>query len=385
MSARPPEAGPLAIGVALIFATLALLMLGVQPLLLGALLDEHRLTVPQLTQAATVELLVLGAVSGVMAGAVKLRFLRAWAVAATLLLAVADALCMRAGGGAFVLLRAAAGAGGGVLVWIAVGVCTYTRNPAQLSALSLAMQAGAQGLLAAVLPGTLMVSRGASGGFLALAVLTAVFLPAALALPNAVPTPARDDTGKGPVSAGALAGLAGTFFYTAGIFGVWVFMSPIAHQAGVSAAAADYAVAIALAAQLAGALLAAAIAVRVPAAASILGCGATFLALLAAFGAHPGDAAFLAAVLCFGFIWMAGTPLFVPLLIRADPTRRGAMLLSGVQLLGGSVGPQVTGWFATETDTRGVLVSAAVLFGLGMGCVALAAAVAGRATARDAV
>jgi hypothetical protein len=62
-----------------------------------------------------------------------------------------------------------------------------------------------------------------------------------------------------------------------------------------------------------------------------------------------------------GFIWTVGLTFFVPLLIRVDPTRRGAMLLPGAELLGGSAGPQITGWFATETRLTPVLVSAAFL------------------------
>jgi len=62
-----------------------------------------------------------------------------------------------------------------------------------------------------------------------------------------------------------------------------------------------------------------------------------------------------------GFVWSVGLSFFVPLLIRADPTRRGAMLLSGAQMLGGSAGPIITGWFATETYLTPVLISTALL------------------------
>jgi hypothetical protein len=41
-------------------------MLGLQPLLLGALLDEHRISVSQLTQAATMEQLMIGIVAGAL-------------------------------------------------------------------------------------------------------------------------------------------------------------------------------------------------------------------------------------------------------------------------------------------------------------------------------
>jgi hypothetical protein len=62
-----------------------------------------------------------------------------------------------------------------------------------------------------------------------------------------------------------------------------------------------------------------------------------------------------------GFVWSIGLSFYVPLLVRADPTRRGAMLLPGAQMLGGSAGPIITGWFATETYLTPVLISTALL------------------------
>jgi zinc transporter ZupT len=60
------------------------------------------------------------------------------------------------------------------------------------------------------------------------------------------------------------------------------------------------------------------------------------------------------------------------LLIQVDPTRRAAMLTAGAQLLGGSAGPILTGFFASETNVAPVLPAAAVLFAATMLFTALA-------------
>jgi len=59
--------------------------------------------------------------------------------------------------------------------------------------------------------------------------------------------------------------------------------------------------------------------------------------------------------------WNFGLTLFTPLLIQIDPTRRGALLLPGALLLGGSADSLITGWYATDTHLAPVIVTAAAL------------------------
>lgn len=63
-----------------------LLMLGLQPLLLGALLEEHRFSVAQLMQPATAEILAVGVVAGALGGAPSHRHLRGYGLAGCLVL-----------------------------------------------------------------------------------------------------------------------------------------------------------------------------------------------------------------------------------------------------------------------------------------------------------
>lgn len=87
----------------------------------------------------------------------------------------------------------------------------------------------------------------------------------------------------------------------------------------------------------------------------------------------PSQGLFVAATLVFGFLWTSSLPLFLPLLIDVDPTRRSAMLLAGAQLLGGSAGPLVTGLLVTGPNLQPVLGYGAALFAMSAVAVGLVA------------
>jgi len=339
------------------------LMLGLQPLILGALLDEHRISVAQLTQAATIEQLALGAVAGALGAFAPRRHLRLFGLIGCAVLALGNAGCLGAAGLDFVWCRGISGIGGGVLVWIATGIITFSRSPARLSAVFVGAQAASQCVLAGLLPVTLMPSLGGNGGLASLAVISLLAMILLVRLPSRLPNPVAQDVGAEKFGIAAYAGLFASFLFMAAIVGFWVFVEPIGTASGVSPSVAHFAVASNLATQFVGAVLAVVFARMLAPAASLVlaGCCAVFLLALTLLSLDPHDVAFLGAVMLHGFIWTIGLTFFVPLLIRVDPTRRGAMLLSGAELLGGSAGPQITGWFATETRLTPVLVSAAFL------------------------
>jgi len=89
--------------------------------------------------------------------------------------------------------------------------------------------------------------------------------------------------------------------------------------------------------------------------ATLFACVVLDLAIVATFWSMPGPYVFLAAAGGFGFLWMFASPFLVPMIIEADPTRRAAVLMGGVQLLGGSFGPLFASLFVTDADARGAL------------------------------
>lgn len=357
----PTASPPAAVTASLCLGCVALLMLGVQPAVLGALLSVHRLTVGQLTQAAAVEMLTLGVVSGGMAALLQHRRLRLWGAAGCLGLGLANLACLAASGEAFVLCRGIAGACGGVLVWITVGI--ITRHPAavRLTALFVGAQSVSQAALAAALP-FLASPLGANGGLVALGALAILCAPLLTALPRDLPDLAKPEPGRGALPLPGLLGLVAAFLLMAGIVGVWVFADELAHMDGASPALASAAIAASLAMQVGGAVFMVAVGPKMPPGRSYIAVAAGYLVVVAVIAWARGGGAFMAAALLLGFLWNVGLSLSTPLLIQVDPTRRAAMLTAGAQLLGGSAGPMLTGLFASETNVGPVLPAAAVLF-----------------------
>jgi len=362
---------PLAITAALVLGCAALLMLGVQPLVLGALVHAERLSVHQLAQAATVEMLALGLVSGGLAALVRHRNLALWGMVGALLLIASNLGCLAAQGLGFVALRGLAGAAGGILVWMAVGLITRSPSALRLSAVFLGAQALTQAALAAIIP-VVEPALGANAGCALLAASGVLTFACVLAIPRNLPDlPARSE-GSGRLNGPGLLGLVGTFLLMAGIVGVWVFVEQLGAQRGISPATVSFAVAASLATQVAGAAFIAWIGPKISAAAGLVVVCLGYVISLAILAWGRGDAAFLAGALLFGFLWTVSLPLFVPLLIGVDSSRRTAMLLPGAQLLGGAAGPQVTGLLVTSTSVQPVLGLGAALFGAASASILLA-------------
>lgn len=351
----------------------ALLMLGVQPVVLEALHAAGRLSIAQMTQSATIEMIALGATAGVLAGTTPARHLRWWGVLGCVALALANALCLDARGLTFVLCRGLAGIGGGVVVWIAAGVITRSRSAVRLQAIFLAAQALTQATLAAALP-FLAPAFAANAGPTALALLSLGATPLVLLIPARLADLPRPEAGHGPLSIQGILGLLATFLLMSGITGLWVFMDALAKADRIAPSLGAFTVALSLVMQMVGAMTVAAIGHRLrPGLALVIVCVLDIL-VVCAFGVQGDDRIFLGATIVFGFLFTFSLPLIMPLLFEVDPTRRAALLTSGAQLLGGGVGPQLTGLFATDADTRPVLLSAAILFAATLICVLLALA-----------
>ncbi len=356
----PPSVGQMALGLTV--GSVALLMLGLQPLLLGALVEQGRLTIDQLGLAATAELLGLGVTTGLLASLLPPVRVRAINAGACLALALANGMSVLTSGYGFVASRALAGIAAGVLVWIAVTMITRARAPDRIAGIFLTVQTLAQAALAALLPLTAMARWGADGGLAALGVLALASMPASFLLQDRFSTLPKPDEAKAGLPWRGIAGLASVFLYMAGIVGLWVFVERLAAAAGTSAQVAGIAVAAALAAQVTGSSSATFLSAVLPTMPILALCAVGNIAVVALLGAPIGPVGYLIGVVVFGFLWLFAMPFQTRMLIRLDPTRRSAMLLSAAQLLGSAAGPLVTSAFATDAGLTGALAADAALF-----------------------
>lgn len=356
------------IAAALSFGVVGIMIPGLQPLLLGALLESGRLSAMQLGLAATAELLAMGA-AAVLAGALlKPVRLRLIVVIACLLLAAIDALTTQLRGTDLIWVRAAAGIPSGVLIWIALSMIARSPLPERWAGIYLTVQTLTQFLWATMLAALVMPHWGVDGGFVSLSLLCLTTTLAASALPRqyaALPSGAAEGGGAGLPNGRGWIALAAAFLYLVSIGAVWVYAEPLSHQAGHSPAVIGAAVAISLACQVAGGALATMVAGRVRWNHMLMLCGLANLGVLAGLAWIPPTALFLFLLGLFGFLWLFALPFLVPMAIEADPTRRAAVLLGGAQLLGASLGPLFASMLVSDTDARAALglgAAALVLF-----------------------
>ena len=353
-----------AIGVA------ALLIAGLQPVILGAMEREGRLSTAQIGLAATVELMALGAAAGLAAAFLKPTNIRLKMALTCLLHAGAMMATTLVGGVGVILARSFAGACAGVMLWLAIGVISRSSRPERASGVFVTVQTFAQLVLAAALPATVMVHGGVNAALTCLAVISVLAAVAALAGPDRLaPLPKPAEGGR--LEAGAQAGLAAVFCYMAFIVALWVYLEPLAALAGLSPREAGMAIALALGLQVLGGAAATVVGDRVKPARLLLGVGAINALILAVLWSGPGRLAFVACVAAFGFLWLFALPFQTLLLIRIDPTRRAAMQLGAAQLLGSSAGPLAASLVVGDGPVRRALILSAICLALALGLISL--------------
>ncbi|MEG3143891.1 hypothetical protein U1839_04430 [Sphingomonas sp. RT2P30] len=323
----------------LVVGVIGVMIPGLQPQLLGALVVEGRLSVGALGIVATLELLVMGVAAGAAGVFLTISRLRMIAGGALLLTAAADLLTPWLDDGALFAARVAAGLGEGVLIWIAIGFIIRTSRPERWSGIYLAVQTLSQLFLASAIG---YFAAGSAVGFTSLGALTLAGLLALPWLPRAYDPLADDNAGHGALPHGAgLIALAGVALYLAYVVAVWVYIEPLALAHGIAAATIRFVAPLSLAMQVVGAGTAAILAGRMNARVTIVVVGFINLGLLAVLAAPPDATAFVVAAALFGFLWLFALPFQIPLVIAADPSRRAAVLIGSAQLTGSSLGPFV--------------------------------------------
>ena len=356
---------------ALAVGTVALLILGVQPILLGDLVSRGEVTLQGVGWVATSEPVGIGL--GVILGNLLLPVTRARAVAlyATLFVAMVDLATGRAHGDiAFTVVRALAGIGEGVLVWVTTGLIVRSPAPDRLASIFFVVQTLAQVGIAALMAVFIMSLGGWVAGFGALAlmhILSLAFIPS---LKRGF-EPLRAETGPTPPAltvVGVLA-LLTAFAQMASIGAVWAYLDPLGRVAGLHPQSVQILVAAVVAAQLAGGSLVSLISQRIPTL-TLLSLALLLQGLFAALLSTTqgsGAAAFAALSIAIGFLWLFCMPLHVRLALNADPVGRVATLVPAMQLLGVAFGPTLTSFYVVNDDVRAVPWMSAALAAAGLG------------------
>jgi len=350
-----PTNGQLA-GILLV-GTMGMLICGVQPVLLGSLVLEHRLSAVALGWATTAEFVTL-ALGIWLAGTFwRPTQMRARVALAAVLAIVADLLVVGEHGTQVLINRTLAGLPEGVLVWLTSCMVARSPTPPRMAGIFLTLQNISQFVFAVLLPPTLMQRYGADGGFVALAATAGFALIAAPLVPNSFAelASAPGHRSRPVYSVNVVLCLASVFFISAFSIGLFAYIAPLGAQAHLSEQMVGYAVSAVLCGSTVGSSLAAVLP-RIPYYAVFFVCMLTNTVLVALLAALPGPVAFLSACAVFGFFWLFFLPYQLPMAIEVDPTRQIGVVLPGAQLVGAGAGPLLSSFFVTDTDTRGALL-----------------------------
>jgi predicted MFS family arabinose efflux permease len=355
-----PPPGRRALAGYLGLGTFSLVSAGVQPLIFGDLVAEHRLTAAGLGWAMTAEFLALAAGVAIASTALPASGLRMRAVAASCLLFIANLLSMRHNGMLVLADRATAGLAAGALLSIPTLMLARSRAAGRWAAVLLVLQGLTQLVFAAVLPPTLMGRMGANGGFLALAATAAVTLLLGLLIPNRL-----DQIDHANVHAAAgrpfpirgMMSLVAVILIYAFFFGFFAYLGQIARQAGANDDTIGLILATTVGCSIIGSLLAAIVARRMRAPSAFALSAIINAAILVELARLPQPTPFFACCAVWGFLWGFLMPFQLPFTIEIDPSRRAALLVPGAQAFGASTGPLLCSFFVTEQEGRGALAA----------------------------
>jgi MFS transporter, DHA1 family, inner membrane transport protein len=334
-----------------------------QPILLGALMDQGRLTTAQIGQAAMAEALGMAIAMTFAALMLQPSRLKPLALGAVIIAVLANGGTAMADGYAILLLRGVNGLCSGVLLWILVGYIARAAAPGRTFAIYVTTQAVIAFLFSVLLSNWILPAYGAAGGYALLTLVDAGLIAAVIAMPPSYAQAESGDTRGRPPLSGIIA-LVGVAFYLAAIMAFWVYVIPMGKQLGHNVGSLNGAVSAAIGVQIAGGLAAAFLATRMkPQTACLI--GATVLALsIVTFLKFDSTLSLFIALGSFSFFWMFVPPFQMPLLITIDPTLRSAMLIGSAQLLGNATGPMLSSQAVSDSNTLPAATVALVCVGL---------------------
>jgi len=373
-SNHAPDLTTRQVAAALAVGTIGVLMVGIQPILLGELVEAKQVSLEGVGIVAMAEIVTLGL--GVVLGDALLPWsrLRLITIIAALLSAGLDLLTLQAtGDGAMTAVRAATGLAEGVLIWAATGVVVRTANPPRVAGVFFVAQTLAQAALGALLANAVIPHSGWQGGFVTLGAATLLACVLAFAQPTRLAPLAPPTLSGFRWSWATLLPLAVVFLQLATLGSFWAYLEPLGKAAGFDARGAQTLIAGVLAMQVVGGSVAAFAVRRLAVVPMLVACSIVLAAVTTTIHQLPGGSTLNFALGCalFGFVWLFMLPFHIGLAFRADASGRLAGLVPAAQLLGSAFGP-LTASFIVDGDNAAAVPLLSAGFAMAAAALALA-------------
>ena len=342
---------------ALWMGSVGLLILGLQPILLGALFNEGRVTFDELALAATFEIFAIGIGSVIAAFLVSSKRLPEKTIILLLALFFCNVFTVYStSASTLTIWRGVAGFQEGGLVAISVELIARSRFPERFGGYFVSLQTGLQCVLALFLSQWIIPTYGSTGGFLALAFVCLISLPFLRGLPQSY---GKVENMVVPGSPAAhfllpLLALLSIFCFYLFLGSLWAFVEPLGGQFGISASTIGLMVSLSLLSQLVGALIATWAERRINFRVALIASTIVAVVIASALTSGPGLILFWICILLTGFIWLFIVPYQIAIAVVADENRQAALLVPAAQLFGAALGPIGASLFLDGSDFRPV-------------------------------
>jgi DHA1 family inner membrane transport protein len=346
----------------LFLGTVAFMITGIQPVLLGSLAEEGRLSEAALGRVAWLEVLALALASAIGPKVLRFGSARRTIAAACFALALANAVVYVSHDTRLLILsRLIAGLMEGLLLATTNIAITRATHPERLSALFLMVSAIPQVAASYLLPAMIMPRFGADSGFGILFLLAVAGIGVAFLIGNEIQdAPPRKPTGQVWTPA-VLIGLLGVILQNAGNGAGWEYQARVGENLHFSGHVVGTAIAADLIFQIAGTFAVAWIAWRLPFRIVLLLSCVIQAAILIAMSRVHAPYAYISVCAIFGMMWLGVNPFQVSLLVDLDKTRQAALLLASLQLVGFGTGPLICSFFVRPGNLEGAFWCAAGL------------------------
>jgi len=360
METKPTTNATVAAG--LFLGTVAFMVTGIQPVLLGALAEEGRLSDAALGRIAWVEVLALALASAIGPRVLRVGSARRTIAAACLVLALSNAVVYFSHDTTLLIgSRLVAGLMEGLLLATTNIAITRGVHPERLSALFLMVSAIPQVAASYLLPAVVMPRLGADSGFGLLFVMAAAGVGVAFLLGKEIQDAPPDQAAARVWTPAVLLGLAGVVLQNAGNGAGWEYQARVGENLHFSGQVVGTAIASDLVFQIIGTFAVAWIAWRLPFRTVLLLSCFIQAAILVAMGRVHSPYAYISVCAMFGAMWLGVNPFQVSLLVDLDKTRQAALLLASLQLVGFGTGPLICSFFVRPGNIEAAFWCAAGL------------------------
>lgn len=340
---------------ALWIGSVGLLILGLQPVLLGALYTEGHVSGDELALVATAEMIAIGIGSAVVAMLLSARNMRWKSAILLVLLALANwATAYAVNPNSLIGARTVAGLAEGGLVAVATELIARSRRAERIGGYFVTIQTLAQCALALLLALYVIPAAGSAGGFIVLAVVCIASLAVAFIVPDNYADLPKEENFGNVLTVPSITALLCVFCYFMFFGSVWAFLEPLGAQYGIDGRTVGLIVSASLAIQVLGAMTATVFEARIDYRFAIVAIGVVAVACSAVLAGSPSLAIFWAAALVMGFILLFIVPYQIRLAITADETRTAVLLVPAAQLFGLAIGPIAASLLIDGKDFRPV-------------------------------